>query len=159
MHFWHTSDCLACGFHKLDLFLSQYIMVWCNFIYTVIAHICIPVSCVQLSHLETSLERRKVAFIVPFPGSSVKIQWALRMRGSGSLLLSFHLMQLNFTAMVSVPGVLNVMCGDPWCHPASAAEVLHAFLCLFGYKQQYLSSDGKLGHVFPTPSLALYLKA
>lgn len=40
------------------------------------------------------------------------------MRGCSSLLLSFHLMQLNFTAMVSVPGGLNVMCGDPWCHPA-----------------------------------------
>lgn len=42
------------------------------------------------------------------------------------------------------PGVSNAMHGDPWCHPAPAAEVLHAFLCLSGFKEQYLSSGRKL---------------
>lgn len=54
------------------------------------------------------------------------------------------------------PGTLNAMCGDPWCHPAPAAEVLHAFLCLFARKQQYLSSDRKLVHLYYLSSSCTY---
>lgn len=38
------------------------------------------------------------------------------------------------------PCMLNAMCSDPWCHTAPVADVLCASLCLFGFKQQHLSS-------------------
>lgn len=41
------------------------------------------------------------------------------------------------------PCVPNAMCSDPWCHTAPVADVLRAFLRLFGFKWQHLSSGQK----------------
>lgn len=110
-------------------FLSQYIMVWCNFIYAVIAHICIPVRCVQLSHLETSLERQRVAFIVPFPGSFVKYSehWGW---GAAAvccclfiwcswILLQWWVCQVGWTWCVVTLGAILPSCWSAPCFPVS----------------------------------------
>lgn len=143
-------------------FLSEYITIWCNFSYAVVAHVCCLVYCGQLSQLVLSLERQKVSFMVPFPGYFMKIQWGAEDKEAAAVCwyLSLWCGWILLERWVC-PGMLNVMSGDPWCHPALAAEVVRAFMCLFGFKEQYLSSDRKLGHLCclssPLPLVSLGL--